>query len=223
MKKIRQKINCKNLIVIIGVQQVCIYFGWNKICFCFFKLRGISLGEKKSLNWLLTCLSLTREPVGSPAAVGAPGTRRAESISASSWRRVVLEVHATFPGLSGLWEEQNTKTRVFHWVQGSRGSMQGQAWYTVCENSNKLHGGGSLLFCFCSVKHEQELHCLEKQQRTQRRLEKELMNWGHINKKAKRTAVIQHCGHVCHWNSAGKRNASDKSWNCETTTTKRQD
>lgn len=45
---------------------------------------------------------LSYSPVGSPAAVGAPRGRRTESISAPGRRGVVLEVHATFSGLSGF-------------------------------------------------------------------------------------------------------------------------
>lgn len=44
---------------------------------------------------------LLYRPAGSPV-VGAPGGRGAESIPASGRRRVVLEIHTAFPGLSGF-------------------------------------------------------------------------------------------------------------------------
>lgn len=45
---------------------------------------------------------------------------------------MVLEVHATFPWLSGLWGEQNIKTQVCHWVQGSGIARRGWlAWSKI--------------------------------------------------------------------------------------------
>lgn len=44
----------------------------------------------------------SHSPAGSPPGVGAPGGRGAESKPASRRRRMVLEVHAALPGLSGL-------------------------------------------------------------------------------------------------------------------------
>lgn len=44
----------------------------------------------------------SHRPAGYYPAVGAPGGRGAESKPPSGWRRVVLEVHAALPGLSGL-------------------------------------------------------------------------------------------------------------------------